>query len=62
MGLHIGATGRIRLNLPCAAAIRPHVKLLISFHAPQMVATKYATENDLTKKEKQTSTSFVVVC
>jgi len=27
-GVHIGATGRIRLNRPCAAAMRPYVKLL----------------------------------
>jgi len=26
--VHIGATGRIRLNRPCAAAMRPDVKLL----------------------------------
>jgi len=27
-GVHIGATWRIRLNRPCAAAMRPYVKLL----------------------------------
>jgi len=27
-GVHIGATWRIRLNRPCAAAIRHYVKLL----------------------------------
>jgi len=27
-GVHIGATWRIRLNHPCAAAMRPYVKLL----------------------------------
>jgi len=27
-GLHIGATWRIRLNCPCVAMMRPHVKLL----------------------------------
>jgi len=27
-GVHIGATWRIRLNRSCAAAMRPHVKLL----------------------------------
>jgi len=27
-GVHIGATWRIRLNCPCAAAMRPYVKLL----------------------------------
>ena len=27
-GSHIGATWRIRLNRPCAAAMRPYVKLL----------------------------------
>jgi len=27
-GVHIGATWRIRLNRPCAAAMRPCVKLL----------------------------------
>ena len=27
-GVHIGATWRIRLNRPCAAAMRPFVKLL----------------------------------
>jgi len=27
-GVHIGATWRIRLNLPSAAAIRPYVTLL----------------------------------
>jgi len=26
--VHIGATRRIRLNRPCAAAMRPYVKLL----------------------------------
>jgi len=26
--VHIGATWRIRLNRPCAAAMRPYVKLL----------------------------------
>jgi len=26
--VHIGATGRIRLNRPCAAAMRPYVKVL----------------------------------
>jgi len=26
-GLHLGATWRIRLNRPCAAAMRPFVKL-----------------------------------
>ena len=28
MGVHIGATWRIRLNRPCAAAMRPYVRLL----------------------------------
>jgi len=28
IGVHIGATWRIRLNRPCAAAMRPYVKLL----------------------------------
>jgi len=28
MGVHIGATFRIPLNRPCAAAMRPYVKLL----------------------------------
>ena len=28
-GVHIGATWRIRLNCPCAAAMRPCVKLLV---------------------------------
>jgi len=27
-GVHIGATWRIRFNRPCAAAMRPYVKLL----------------------------------
>ena len=27
-GVHIGATWRIRLNPPCAAAMRPYVKLV----------------------------------
>jgi len=27
-GVHIGATWRIRLNHPCAAAMRPYVKLV----------------------------------
>jgi len=27
-GVHIGAIWRIRLNRPCAAAMRPYVKLL----------------------------------
>ena len=27
-GVHIGTTWRIRLNRPCAAAMRPYVKLL----------------------------------
>ena len=27
-GVHIGATWRIRLSRPCAAAMRPYVKLL----------------------------------
>jgi len=27
-GVHIGVTWRIRLNGPCAAAMRPYVKLL----------------------------------
>jgi len=27
-GVHIGAVWRIRLNRPCAAAMRPYVKLL----------------------------------
>jgi len=27
-GVHIGATWRIRLNRPCAATMRPYVKLL----------------------------------
>ena len=27
-GVHIGATWRIRVNRPCAVAIRPYVKLL----------------------------------
>jgi len=27
-GVHIGATERIRMNSPCAAAMRPYVKLL----------------------------------
>ena len=27
-GVHIGATWRIRLNCPCAAAMQPYVKLL----------------------------------
>ena len=27
-GVHIGATWRIRLNCPCAAVMRPYVKLL----------------------------------
>jgi len=27
-GVHIGATWQIRLNRPCAAAMRPYVKLL----------------------------------
>ena len=27
-GVHVGATWRIRLNRPCAAAMRPYVKLL----------------------------------
>jgi len=27
-GVHIGATCRIRINCPCAAVMRPHVKLL----------------------------------
>jgi len=27
-GVHTGATWRIRLNRPCAAAIRPYVRLL----------------------------------
>jgi len=27
-GVHIGATWRIRLNRPCAAGMRPYVKLL----------------------------------
>jgi len=27
-GVHVGATWRIRLNHPCAAAIGPYVKLL----------------------------------
>jgi len=27
-GMHIGATWGIRLNRPCAAAMRPYVKLL----------------------------------
>jgi len=29
-GVHIGATWRIRLNRPCAAAMRPYVKLLVA--------------------------------
>jgi len=31
MTVHIGATWRIRLNRPCAAAMRPFVKLLLLF-------------------------------
>jgi len=27
-GMHVGATWRMRLNRPCAAAMRPYVKLL----------------------------------
>ena len=27
-GVHIGGTWRIRLNSPCSAALRPHVKLV----------------------------------
>jgi len=30
-GVYIGAAWKIRLNRPCAAALRPHVKLLWSF-------------------------------
>ena len=37
-GVHIGATWRIRLNRPCAAAMRPYVKLLW----PLVVATAAA--------------------
>jgi len=29
-GIHIGATWRIRLNRPCAAAMRPYVKLFLT--------------------------------
>ena len=29
-GVHIGATWRIRLNCPCAAAMRPYVELLLT--------------------------------
>jgi len=28
IGVHIGATWRMRLNRPCAASMRPYVKLL----------------------------------
>jgi len=27
-GVHIGVTWRIRVNRPCAAAMRPYIKLL----------------------------------
>jgi len=31
MGVHVGATWRIRLNCQCAVAIQPYVKLLRAF-------------------------------
>jgi len=36
-GVHIGATWRIRLNRPGAAAMRPYVKLLDYYVASQNI-------------------------
>jgi len=39
-GVHIGATWRIRLNGPCAAAMRPYVKVLNNGIRQTVLATR----------------------
>ena len=46
-GVHIGATWRIRLDCPCAAAIQPYVKL----HSPLLTTIKIVPRQ-MNKKHK----------